>query len=41
MTLAEFRAALAAWRAATTQYNNDIDAFSARHTDGVGTTIEH
>jgi hypothetical protein len=40
MTAAEFRTAIADWRAATTQYANDINAFSTRDTDCVGITID-
>ena len=40
MTVAELRAALAAWRKATTQYSSAINAFSTSHTDCVGTTID-
>jgi hypothetical protein len=40
MTSAEFRTAVADFRAATTQYSNDINAFSTSNTDCVGTTID-
>ena len=40
MTTAEFRTALSDWDAATRRYSDDINAFSTRNTDCVGTTID-
>lgn len=40
MTGAEFRSAVRAWQAAARQYADDINAFSTRNTDCVGTTID-
>ena len=40
MTTEEFRTAMREWRTATRQYSDDVNAFSRRNTDCVGTTID-